>query len=31
MNNRVARAITNPTQDLKINQDLWTLAEAYAG
>lgn len=31
LNNRVARAITNPTQDLKINQDLWQLAEAYAG
>lgn len=31
MNNRVARAITNPMQDVKINQDLWTLAEAYAG
>lgn len=30
MNNRTARAITNPIQDLKINQDLWTLAEAYA-
>jgi len=30
MNNRVARAITNPTQDIKINQDLWQLAEAYA-
>jgi hypothetical protein len=31
MNNRVARAITNPTQDVKINQDLWQLAEVYAG
>jgi hypothetical protein len=31
MNNRVARAITNPMQDIKVNQDLWTLAEAYAG
>ena len=30
MNERQARAITNPMQDLKINQDLWTLAEAYA-
>jgi len=30
MNERQARAITNPVQDLKINQDLWTLAEAYA-
>ena len=31
MNNRTARAITNPMQDIKINQDLWQLAEAYAG
>ena len=31
MNERQARAITNPMQDLKINQELWTLAEAYAG
>ena len=31
MNERQARAITNPIQDIKINQDLWTLAEAYAG
>lgn len=30
MNNRTARAITNPIQDVKINQDLWQLAEAYA-
>ena len=30
MNERQARAITNPIQDIKINQDLWTLAEAYA-
>jgi len=30
MNERQARAITNPVQDLRINQDLWTLAEAYA-
>lgn len=29
-NNRVARAITNPTQDLKLNQELWTIAEKYA-
>ena len=31
MNERQARAITNPIQDIKINQDLWQLAEAYAG
>jgi len=31
MNNRLARAITNPIQDVKVNQDLWQLAEAYAG
>ena len=30
MNNRTARAITNPMQGVKINQDLWQLAEAYA-
>jgi hypothetical protein len=30
MNERQARAITNPMQDIKINQELWTLAEAYA-
>lgn len=29
-NNRVARAITNPTQDLKLNQELWSIAEKYA-
>lgn len=31
LNERQARAITNPVEDLKINQDLWQLAEAYAG
>lgn len=28
--NRQARAITNPLQDMKLNQGLWQLAEAYA-
>ena len=31
LNERQARAITNPVQDLTLNQDLWQLAEAYAG
>lgn len=31
LNERQARAITNPIQDLSINQDLWQLAEVYAG
>lgn len=31
MGERTARAITNPIQDLKVNQDLWQLAEVYAG
>ena len=31
MNERQARAITNPVQDLKINQELWQLADVYAG
>ena len=30
MNNRTARPITNPIQDMTLNQGLWTLAEAYA-
>lgn len=30
MNNRQARAITNPVQDMVLNKDLWELAEAYA-
>lgn len=30
MNNRTARPITNPIQDMVLNQGLWTLAEAYA-
>ena len=30
MNDRVARAITNPLQDLKINQELWALADKYS-
>lgn len=29
MNNRTARAITNPMEDLKINQGLWQLAEGF--
>lgn len=31
MNERQARAITNPVEDFKINQDLWQLADVYAG
>lgn len=31
LNERQARAITNPVQDFTLNQDLWQLAEAYAG
>lgn len=30
MNNRTARAITNPIADMEINQGLWQVAEAYA-
>ena len=30
MNNRTARAITNPIADMELNQGLWQLAEAYA-
>ena len=30
LNERVARGITNPVQDMLINQDLWQLAETYA-
>jgi len=30
MNNRTARPITNPIQDMVLNQGLWTLADAYA-
>jgi hypothetical protein len=30
LGNRVARAITNPLADMKLNQDLWQLAEDYA-
>ena len=30
-NDRKARAITNPVQDLVLNQDLWQLADTYAG
>jgi len=29
LNERTARAITNPMTDFQINQDLWTLAEKY--
>lgn len=29
LNNRVARGITNPVQDMVLNQGLWTLAEQY--
>jgi len=31
MNERQARAITNPVEDFRINQDLWQLADVYAG
>ena len=31
LNERQARAITNPVEDFKINQDLWQLADVYAG
>ena len=31
LNDRQARAITNPVEDLNLNQGLWQLAEAYAG
>jgi hypothetical protein len=30
MNNRTARAITNPVQDMVLNQGLWQLAEQFA-
>lgn len=30
MNNRQARGITNPVQDMHLNKGLWQLAEAYA-
>jgi hypothetical protein len=30
MNERQARAITNPVEDFRINQDLWQLADVYA-
>lgn len=30
MNNRTARAITNPIADMEINQGLWQVAEEYA-
>jgi hypothetical protein len=30
MNNRTARPITNPIQDMTLNQGLWQIAEAYA-
>lgn len=30
MNNRTARGITNPVQDMVLNKDLWQLAEEYA-
>jgi hypothetical protein len=30
MNNRTARAITNPIADMEINQGLWQIAEEYA-
>jgi hypothetical protein len=30
LGNRQARAITNPLQDMKLNQGLWQLAESYA-
>lgn len=30
INNRQARGITNPVQDMVLNQGLWQLAEAYA-
>jgi hypothetical protein len=30
LNNRTARGITNPVQDMKLNKDLWQLAEEYA-
>lgn len=30
MNNRQARGITNPVQDMVLNKDLWQLAESYA-
>lgn len=30
MNNRQARGITNPVQDMVLNKGLWQLAEAYA-
>lgn len=30
MNNRTARPITNPIQDMTLNQGLWTIAETYA-
>lgn len=29
MNNRTARAITNPLEDFKINQGLWQIADAF--
>ena len=31
LNERQARAITNPVEDFRINQDLWQLADVYAG
>lgn len=30
LNNRTARGITNPVQDMKLNMDLWKLAEEFA-
>lgn len=31
LNERQARAITNPVQDFSLNQQLWSMADAYAG
>ena len=31
LNERQARAITNPVQDFSLNQKLWSMADAYAG
>lgn len=31
LNERQARGITNPVEDFKINQELWQLADTYAG
>jgi len=31
MNERQARAITNPIEDFRVNQELWKLADSYAG